>query len=118
MDGKLIPAQPWAVDVQVLSIFGTCEEVHHVMRAQTDLLLAALEGSRFIFEECQSLSITPAQYKAYIEDVYSIAAPLVEKAYPISAFNSAPYPVQSFQQRLASSWVQHTRQSSHLCLET
>ena len=32
MDGKLIPAQPWAVGVQVPSIFGTCEEVCHVAR--------------------------------------------------------------------------------------
>ena len=36
--------------------------------------------------------ITPTEYKAFLHNNFGSAAPLVAQAYPISAFNSSPYP--------------------------
>ena len=79
VDGQTIAADPGTVGVQVPFIFGSNTQ-------EGTLLILSRPGVTGPQE------ITPAVYQAYLNSTYGAAASLVAAQYPVSKFNSTPFP--------------------------
>ncbi|KAK4944042.1 hypothetical protein LTR10_016563 [Elasticomyces elasticus] len=80
VDGKVVPAQPSDAGVQVPTIFGSNAEEGTIFS-----LLQFLNGS--------SISATDSDYNHFLVSNFGTSlVPEILKYYPLSAFNSTPYP--------------------------
>ncbi|KAI9744274.1 MAG: hypothetical protein M1818_002426 [Claussenomyces sp. TS43310] len=78
VDGQIIPAQPSEVGTQVPAIFGS------TTREATLLIAPMLKDPT---------NLTAADYYEFLQKNYGAEiASLITKEYPVSAFNSTPYP--------------------------
>jgi hypothetical protein len=97
LDGKIVPADPVKTGSKVPLIAGSSKPPTPSKlssRPQSNpSKTATLEGTLFVIADGLGPTVaTPADYTSFIQQNFGSFAPTIEKYYPISLFNSTPFP--------------------------